>query len=184
MRTRTGRRIITVAASGLIALAWFVWLRPVSLGGSVSYVMVQGTSMEPTYHDGDLVIAREGEAYNRGDVVAFRVGGEFNDPAIVIHRIVGGNGAHGFVTRGDNRDRTDPWSPKNANVVGRALFSVPFAGRIVDVVRQPWTLALLGAAAVLVDTTRRRRRRRRVILRRRQVAPVPYIFWRAPSEAL
>lgn len=166
----------------MIALAWFAWLRPVALGGDVSYVIVQGKSMEPAYHDGDLVIARRG-TYHHGDVVAFRVGGRFNDHALVIHRIVGGNGTHGFVTRGDNRDRTDPWSPKNANIVGQASFSVPFAGRVAETVRQPWMLAILGAAAVLVDTSRRRRHRRRAIVRRREVAPVPYIFWRAPPEA-
>jgi signal peptidase len=168
----------------MVALAWFVWLRPVSLGGDMSYVMVQGTSMEPTYHNGDLVFTRRETVYHRGEVVAFRVGGEFNDPAIVIHRIVGGTAIHGFVTRGDNRNRTDPWSPKNANIVGRATFSIPFGGRVVGTVRQPWVLASLGAAAVLVDTTRRRRRRRRVIVRRRQGVPVPYIFWRAPPETL
>lgn len=176
--------MILFATWGVVALAWFVWLRPVALGGNVSYVMVQGTSMEPTYHNGDLVIARSGGSYHRGDVVAFRVGGRFNDPALVIHRIVGGNGAHGFVTRGDNRDRTDPWSPRNANVVGRASFSVPFAGRVAGMIRRPSTLAILGAGAVLVDTTRRRRRRRRAVVRRRQVVPIPYIFWRAPPETL
>jgi signal peptidase I len=168
----------------VIALGWFVLLRPIALGGDVSYVMVQGKSMEPTYHDGDLVIARRGGPYRRGDVVAFRVGGRFNDPGLVIHRIVGGNGAHGFVTRGDNRDRKDPWSPKNGNVIGRATFSIPFAGRVAETVRQPWALGLLGAAAVLADTSRRRRRRRRAVVRRRQLEPVPYIFWRAPPEAL
>ena len=80
MKTWNRRRIITLATCGVIALAWFVWLRPVNLGGDVSYVMVQGKSMEPTFHDGDLVIARRGGTYHRGDVVAFRVGGRFNDP--------------------------------------------------------------------------------------------------------
>ena len=149
----------------------------------MSYVIVQGHSMEPTYHDGDLVLAERGGTYKRGEVVAFRVGGKFNDPAVVIHRIVGGNGSEGFVTRGDNRDRTDPWSPKTGNVVGRAVFSVPYAGRVANEIRQPWALAMLGAGVVIADGSRRRRRRRAAV-RRRDAAVPSYISWRpAPPEA-
>jgi signal peptidase len=168
-----------LAACGAFALAWFVWLRPISVGGDASYIVVKGTSMEPTYHSGDLVIAHQGGTYHRGDIIAFRAGGRFNDPAIVIHRIVGGNATQGFVTQGDNRDRTDPWRPKSANVVGRASFSVPYAGRIAETVRQPWAVAVLGAAAVLAETSRRKRRR--AVLRRREPVLPPYISWRAPE---
>jgi signal peptidase I len=181
VRTGNRRRILIFATCGLLAAAWFVWLRPVTLGGDVSYVVVQGTSMEPTYHDGDLVLARGATHFRRGDIIVYRVGGRFNDPAMVIHRIVGGNGTKGFVTRGDNRDRTDSWSPKNGNVLGRATLSVPAAGRVAEIIRQPWALALLGSAAVLADTSRRRRRRRAVV-RRRQPGPIPWISWRVPPE--
>jgi len=149
----------------------------------MSYVIVQGHSMEPTFHDGDLVLAKSSAGYKRGDIIAFRVGGEFNDPAMVIHRIVGGNGSKGFVTKGDNRPRTDPWNPKTSNVVGRAVFHIPYAGSIANDIRQPWALAMLGAGVVVADGTRRRRRRRAAVRRRDSALP-SYISWHpAPPEA-
>jgi signal peptidase len=174
-----GRRLIGLAACGLVALAWFVWLRPVSLGGDASYVIVHGTSMEPTFHDGDLVLATRARNYSKGDIVVYRVGGQFNDPAMVIHRIVGGNAKQGFTTRGDNRDRTDPWHPKYANVIGATSVHVPYAGRIAEQVRQPWVFAALGVAVVVFDGSRRRRKRRAIVRRRRVAAP-SYVAWRMP----
>jgi hypothetical protein len=37
-------------------LAWFLLLRPVTLGGPVGYVIVAGVSMEPAFHTGDLAV--------------------------------------------------------------------------------------------------------------------------------
>lgn len=166
------RSVATLAACSLLAVAWFAWLRPISLGGNASYVIVDGISMEPTFGNGDLVLARRQSAYRNGDIVAFRVGGRFNDRTLVIHRIVGGNASDGYITQGDNRDSTDPWRPTNANMLGRATQHVPFAGRIFTTLRSPMGLATLGAAAVLSGNTRRKRKRRRVLKRRRQVTVV------------
>jgi signal peptidase len=165
-----------LALAGVVALVWFVWLRPPALGGATSYVIVQGTSMQPTFQDGDLVLAHAQSSYRRGDIIVFRVAGRFRDPAMVIHRIVGGSPTKGFVTRGDNRDRTDPWRPKPANVIGQASFALPFVGRVAETVRQPWFLAMLGVMAVVADGSRRRRHRRAVLRRRRALEPEP-IAW-------
>lgn len=167
MTKRRIPRLLVFALCGTVALAWFAWLRPTALGGDASYVIVRGTSMEPTYHDGDLVLARRAGSYAKGDVIVFQVGGAFNDPAMVIHRIVGGDGHRGHVTRGDNRDRTDPWQPRDASIIGKATFALPGFGRAADVVRSPWFLALLGAMVVFFDGARRRRHRRAVVRRRR-----------------
>src|SRR5437868_9645307 len=57
--------VFTVAVVG-----WFVALRPAQLGGPATFVVVQGVSMEPTYHTGDLVISHRQSSYAVGDVVA------------------------------------------------------------------------------------------------------------------
>jgi signal peptidase I len=162
------RRFAVLAGTVVIAVGWFMWLRPTALGGRVSYVVVQGSSMEPTYDDGDLVLVREEAKYSHGDVIAFHAGGTFDDPTRIIHRIVGDAGNGGFTTQGDNRDRTDPWQPHPDDVIGRAFFHVPMAGDLARFVTRPESFAAIGGAAVIVGGERRRRRRR---LTRRGLRP-------------
>ena len=56
-----------ILISGLIA-AWIAFA-PLKAGGQASYVMVNGISMEPKYHTGDLVIVRKARTYQVGDVI-------------------------------------------------------------------------------------------------------------------
>ena len=157
---RTGRRRwLAFAACGLVALGWFLWLRPTALGGAASYVVVDGTSMEPTYDDGDLVLIRKASQYEEGDIIAFRAGGPADDPRRIIHRIVGRNDEGAFVTQGDNRDRADPVAPFPDEVIGRAVLHIPRLGSWAHAVGRPQVLAALGAAAVMVGEKQRRRRR-------------------------
>jgi signal peptidase I len=160
MRAFRVRRALLLACTALIAVGWFTWLRPVALGGTASYVVVQGGSMEPTYQDGDLVIVRTADRYHEGDVIAFRAGGTFEDPTRIIHRIVGPAGDRTFRTQGDNRDVLDPWTPGPDDIIGRATLHLPHAGQLAGVLTRPETLAALGGAAVVVGGERRRRRRR------------------------
>jgi signal peptidase I len=153
--------MVALIPIAIVAATWFTWLRPTALGGDVSYVVIQGSSMEPTYEDGDLVVVREDSRYEHGDVIAFRAGGTFDDPTRIIHRIIGGTAEDGFVTQGDNRDRTDPWRPSTEDVIGRAMLHVPMAGDAAGIVTRPESFAALGGAAVVIGGTKHRRRRRR-----------------------
>jgi signal peptidase I len=152
--------VLLLIGVAVLAAAWFTWLRPVGLGGSASYVVVQGASMEPTYSDGDLVLMREAPRYEHGDVIAFRAGGTFDDPARIIHRIVGDAGDGRFVTQGDNHERTDPWQPGPDEIIGRADLRVPAGGDVAKTLTRPVVLAGLGAAAVFAGRRLRCRRRR------------------------
>lgn len=130
-----------------------VVLWPTAWGGSSTWVRVTGESMLPGMRDGDLVLAREHEAYEVGDAIVYETG-----QGKVIHRIVGGDAETGFVTQGDNRERVDPWRPRPDDVVGRAWKQVPAGGRAIDVVTTP---AVVGAAVGAYVAGRRVRRRRR-----------------------
>jgi hypothetical protein len=92
-------------------------------------------------------------------VIAFRAGGQFDDPTRIIHRIVGGT-SDGFQTQGDNRDRLDPWTPTDDDIIGKAQLHIPMAGDIASAIAQPEFFAAMGGAAVVLGGTRRRRRRR------------------------
>jgi signal peptidase I len=142
-------KLLSWVLVAIVIGAWAVSLRPTFLGGPTTYVMVSGISMEPSMHTGDLVIATRRDGYNRGDVVAFRVPQrEPGGGAIVIHRVMGGNGEDGYITKGDNRESADLWHPLDADIKGAMLFVVPKAGTVVSFLRSPIGIAL--AAGVMV----------------------------------
>lgn len=139
----------SIATVGLL-IAWFLVLRPTSLGGPADYVVVRGDSMVPTYVTGDLVIVRAEPAYQVGDVVAYHVpAGELGAGLLVIHRIVGGGPDAGFVMEGDNNPAPDPWLPRAGDIAGRAWAVVPFVGRALSILHQP-AIAASTAVALLV----------------------------------
>jgi signal peptidase I len=146
---------VTAGRAGLALLlvllaAWFVLLRPVSLGGSVTYVVIRGDSMEPDYRSGDLLLVHSQSSYGSRDVIAYRVpDGEVGEGLVVVHRIVGGSPGAGFSVRGDNNPSIDPWLPRGADVVGKAWVLVPGLGRVLVAIRQPLVLAALAASLVV-----------------------------------
>jgi signal peptidase I len=128
---------------------WLVFLRPPALGGTTSYVVVSGSSMEPTLRDEDLVVVRERDDYSPGDVVAFRLPDDEPGPeGDVIHRIVGGSAATGFVTRGDNRDADDEWLVYPEDILGERFARVPRAGVVLGWLAKPLVLGLMVGAAL------------------------------------
>lgn len=134
------------ALAGVVLLAaWFFLLRPASLGGPASYVIVAGHSMEPNLQMHDLAIMRKRDSYGVGDVIAFRVdGGE------VIHRIVGGHASEGFVVQGDNNESPDLWRPRPADIEGAMWLHVPAAGHGLEFLLLPANLAIVvGSLATL-----------------------------------
>lgn len=138
------RRVLPGVALALAvaAVAFGAW--PRSFGGPVSYVKVSGTSMAPRLHTGDLVVMRSHPGYRRGEVIAYRIpAGEFGAGHVVVHRIVGGDGTRGFVTRGDNRTVADPWHPRTGDVLGSEWFPLARAGVVLDFLRAPVRVGLL-----------------------------------------
>lgn len=144
-------RIASSALVLLVVLTWFTVLRPTSLGGPASYVIVAGTSMLPTISSGDLILALEQESYAIGDVVVYRVpDGELGAGAQVIHRIVGGDARSGYRVRGDNRAGQDPWRPRRENIVGRLQLHVPKLGRFFVLLQQPVGIAAIAALTTIL----------------------------------
>ncbi len=134
-----------------VLAVWFVALRPVGLGGPASYIIVSGTSMQPTFHTGDLVVLSARDGYQRGDVITYRVPkGDPGAGRLVIHRITDGSARAGFVTRGDNRPHPDDWHPRGGDVLGRLWFMVPRVGTVLGALREPSLLAALAGGAAVV----------------------------------
>jgi signal peptidase len=141
-----------IALAILVCLFWAQYLRPQSLGGRASYVLVSGKSMLPRYHTGDLVLVEKQPSYHIGQLIAYRV--PKGDPmagAQVIHRIIGGDAQHGFIVRGDNRTAPDVWRPKPRDIVGAKALRIPNAVLVLQFFRTPLFLALLAACFVFVQ---------------------------------
>jgi signal peptidase I len=153
-----GRRALRAAPTVLLYLlgalaVWFVW--PASLGGCTTLTIVSGHSMEPTLRTGDLVVARCGHA-EVGDIVVYAPPGM--DRARVIHRVIGGDGAVGWVVQGDNNAWVDPFSPTDERVVGIARARIPGIGAAATVLVNPWlwvSVLVLAAALLMWPTSAR-----------------------------
>ena len=162
---RRTRALLGWAVLIAVMASWAVLFRPTSLGGPVTYVIVRGDSMLPTYASGDLVVVRAADDYAVGDVVAFRVpAGEIGEGQIVIHRLIERSGAF-FTAKGDNNAGPDPWPTDHSRILGRAWLSIPSAGGAASFVAQPVIAGGLAMAAVVAlclarppDSARPRRR--------------------------
>jgi signal peptidase I len=140
----------------MIALGAYLFAGPTSLAGPASYVVVTGTSMEPTYANGDLVIALKRDAYSVGDSIVYEapVDHQFN----VIHRIVASTD-DGFITQGDNRDEPDGWIAPHETIHGAARFHIPNGGALITFLRQPAVIFGLLAGLSVFEILKRRERR-------------------------
>jgi signal peptidase I len=166
MRTRRARRLtVTLLWLTALALLWH-YFAPVAIGGSTTYVVTDGVSMEPRFHAGDLALVRSQSTYRVGEIVAYR-SRELH--TIVLHRIVGRNGAR-YVFKGDNNNFLDFEHPARSQLVGALWLHIPGIGATLDSIRSPALIGLLAAVGTLLlagSALARRRRRRR---RRREVA--------------
>lgn len=167
-------RYFIAAALTLSVVAWWVLFRPGVLGGSATYVLVSGTSMQPTFYTGDLVIVRRQNDYQTGDVIAYKT-----TNGLVIHRIIGGDAEQGFLMQGDNKERPDPWHPKVANIAGKQWVHVPGGAKKLQFLRKPVPFALLLGSLVAAPASElrklkaKRRPRRQLARTHRRPFPGP-----------
>ena len=129
----------------LIGAAWLV-LAPPQLGGSTSFVVVDGTSMLPNLRGTDLVALRPASSPEIGDVVGYH--SALLD-RVVLHRITGIEGGH-YILKGDNNSFIDPDRPTRSEIVGQVWFHVPSSGRVVAWFHVPWVLAAVAALFVFL----------------------------------
>ncbi len=105
-------------------------------------LIVRSGSMSPTIDAGSIVVVRPSlkfvspvvntPKYANGDIISFR--SENNSNTIVTHRVVGvkadKNGVI-YKTKGDANEEVDSFVVSEKNVLGKAYFSLPYAGHIL-----------------------------------------------------
>ena len=140
-RFHTGASLLLTAV--LLAAAWW-FIAPPQLGGSTTFVTVDGTSMLPSLRRSDLVALRPQATYRVGEVVGYR---STLIHRVVLHRIVAIHGDR-YTFKGDNNSFVDPEQPTRTQLVGRLWVHLPSAGRLVSALHRPGVAG--GLAAVLV----------------------------------
>ena len=126
--------------------SWFLW--PVSLGGNTQFVVVEGRSMEPRYHVGDVVMVKAHDHPQVGDIIVFSVpDGEPGEGMLVVHRVHAIRPDGSYETKGDNRDMPDNWGVRSDDILGEPRVTLPKFGRLIGIFTNP--LIVGGAAGVL-----------------------------------
>ena len=161
MRRHPLKKLLATAL-GLIVMGclWF-YFAPIPLGGSTSYVVTHGISMEPRFHTGDLAIVRGEPSYHVGEIVAYH---NKMLHTVVLHRIVGREGGR-YIFKGDNNNFIDPERPRASQLIGALWIHIAGGGKRLQSLKSPLRAGLLVALGMLLLSggvfARRQRRRRR-----------------------
>ncbi|NLH01668.1 MAG: signal peptidase I [Clostridiales bacterium] len=127
-----------------------VLLAGVRLIGLTPYAVLSG-SMEPEYHVGALIYVKKvrPEEIRVGDVITFVLN---KDLTVVTHRVEKTDLAkHCFITKGDANEAPDGTPVLFENLVGKAVFTIPYLGYFSDwIARPPGLYAGAAAGAVLL----------------------------------
>lgn len=134
------QNLITVILA-LAALLIIISLFPVT--GNYKILVVQSGSMEPAIKTGSVVIVKPADNYQTNDVITFagKDGGKSTTHRIV--KIETENGETHFVTKGDANNTEDNNKVTADKIIGKVLFSIPYAGYAVAAAKEPLGFALL-----------------------------------------
>lgn len=138
-RTRLYNVYLSLGYSFLIVLMIFSVL---SFGGVIKARVVLTDSMTPLIKPGDVVVTTPVSRKEPviGDIVTY-VAKRFDGSPVgtFTHRIIDGDKDSGFIVKGDNNPAPDVQRPKQEDIAGVLLFTIPFIGTLMT----PRSLAIL-----------------------------------------
>jgi signal peptidase I len=124
------------------------------------YVAVEGISMEPMLHVGDLVMLQHVtvKKLKKGDIIAFQttptVQKKYDVPAHFVHKIYKvlhePNGQLEFQTKGIHNPSPDGFLTPSSMVIGEYAGDIPYAGYVVLFVQSKEGLILGGAIVAII----------------------------------
>lgn len=143
-----------------------LYVAPSIITGSTKFLIVLSGSMDPVMRVGDVVVIThvEPEDVSVGDIIAHK------DPSgrenvIITHRVYrveeviedGGN-TLGFKTKGDANEDIDQYVVSQGDIVGKAVFLIPFLGYLFHYAREPMvfiSLVIIPAGLIIADELRK-----------------------------
>ena len=103
--------------------------------GNFKAMTVLSGSMEPAIKMGSVVIVKPMDDYKIGDIITF---GKTKTPTTHrIHDIRITEGSPSYATKGDANDTPDTKEILQRDIIGKVLFSVPYAGYVVTFAQKP-----------------------------------------------
>ncbi len=152
------RLIVLVIAVALIAI--FAVLPVVAGTKTYPVAIVDGNSMYPILHSGDLVFfTYPTSSIKNGTIIVFVQGGTGVNALdsllkpVVIHRVIAigtePDGMPYYQTKGDNNIAPDPFVTDQSNVLGVPLLVIPYAGMPIQFLQTPFGMVTVSALATL-----------------------------------
>lgn len=123
-----------------------------SILGHQLYIVLSG-SMSPAIETGSLILVKpaEPEDIQHGDVITFR--GGISSSSITTHRVTGIEQKEGlfFRTKGDANEVEDPLPVNAERLIGKVIFSIPYAGYVFSYARtQNGVVIILVLASLII----------------------------------
>ncbi len=138
----------------LLSVAGLFLASMLPIPGNIEIKIVKSGSMEPTIPTGSLVVIKPVESYALRDVITF---GEDSSTQIpTTHRIIATREENGtlFSTKGDANEDPDTKEIRKAEIIGKVVTHVPYAGFVLDFAKKPLGFLLLigiPAATIIID---------------------------------
>lgn len=145
--------------SALLAVALVVVVSAFPIQGNIQIKVVQSGSMEPAIKIGSVVLIKPASSYKIGDIITFE--GSFKDAKgkkiPISHRIVEmkvQGSQPTYITKGDANEERDSREVLQNQVIGKVLFSIPYAGYVVETARTTYgflALVIIPAGIIIYD---------------------------------
>jgi signal peptidase I len=129
----------------MIIIALWVFFAPTKLGGSTTYAITDGISMQPLLHNNDLALIRSQPSYHIGDIVLYQ-NQTIHRP--VLHRILMIQDGKYFF-KGDNNDFDDPGYAIRNQLTGKLWVHIPKAGSVLGWFGKPLQASIIAALSVM-----------------------------------
>ncbi len=142
---KIGKIIFNIILGLAAALGLLFIITSFPIKGNIQAKVVLSGSMEPKIHTGSVVFIKPTKEYKINDIITFN---EAEKKTPITHRIVEMRSLEGnifYKTKGDANNAPDNKEIGKDQVVGKVLFTLPYLGYAVDVIRKP-----IGFMAMIV----------------------------------
>ncbi|MEB3759671.1 MAG: signal peptidase I [Desulfurococcales archaeon] len=131
----------------IAVIVFFILAAYMLLGGVLRLAIVEGISMEPLLHTGDVVLIKKEapDQINVGDIVVYSSGTKY-----IIHRVIEIkkiDGKYCYVVKGDNNPMPDPGFPE---CHGLGIPYDAIVGVVQEVDGSPVKIPYVGGLSLLV----------------------------------